>query len=50
MRKVVAPEKKIFGYEFSHELRCGGSIVSFLGFEKREKLFRFLLRNEAVPC
>lgn len=51
LRKVVAPEHKINGYTYSHEVRCNGDIVCFLPYEKGLFTYhKFLLRNEAVPC
>jgi 8-oxo-dGTP pyrophosphatase MutT (NUDIX family) len=50
LRKMVAPEKNINGYTYSHEVRCSGTIVSFLPYRKVGNDFQFLLRKEAVPC
>lgn len=51
LRKMVAPEHNIYGYTYSHEIRCNGDIVCFLPYEKGIFTYhRFLLRKEAVPC
>lgn len=51
LRRIEAPDKKIYGYDFLHEKRCGGTIVAFLPFRKLEDgSFEFLLRREATPC
>lgn len=46
-----APDKKIYGYTICHEVRCQGTIVSFLPFRMpTPNKLDFLLRQEAVPC
>jgi ADP-ribose pyrophosphatase YjhB (NUDIX family) len=55
-RKLINPEKGIDGYEFLHEDRCNGFIVSILPYrvvdnlEGRDSPYDFLLRHELTPC
>lgn len=51
LRRMEVPDKKIYGYDFLHEKRCSGIIVSFLPFRKSsDDSLEFLLRCEATPC
>lgn len=55
-RKLVNEEKGFSGYEFLHEDRCNGSIISILPFRRNDTMIRrdnpfdFLLRSELTPC
>lgn len=55
LRKIVDPENGVNGYEFIHESRCDGKIISILPFrrtenEAHETEIQILLRQEVTPC
>ena len=39
-----------YSYVFSHEVRCGGKIVSILPFRRKNDGYEYLLRSEITPC
>lgn len=55
-KKLVNREKGIGGYEFVHEHRCNGNIISILPYKhepslvRRDNPYSFLLRYEFTPC
>lgn len=55
-RKIIDKSKHVEGYEYLHEDRCNGIIVSILPYRynnsliRRDNPFDFLLRNELTPC
>ena len=51
--RVVAPNRHVNGYIFSHESRCNGQIVHVLPFMDKQsgtEPWFFLLRWELTPC
>ena len=57
LKHIVAPEKGIHGYTFSHEVSCDGKKISILPFRKQKATddfesigTQFLLRDEVTPC
>lgn len=55
LRKIVDPENDVNGYEFIHESRCQGKIISILPFKKNEDeshstKLQILFRKEVTPC
>lgn len=55
-RKLIDKNRGIGGYEYLHEDRCNGFIVSILPYrrnnslDRRDNPYDFLLRNELTPC
>jgi hypothetical protein len=52
LKRIVAPEKGINGYIYSHETRCNGKIISILPYRllNHNREIQFLLRSEVTPC
>lgn len=55
LRKIVDPENGVNGYEYVHESRCNGKIISILPYkqyenEAHEPEIQILLRKEVTPC
>lgn len=49
--KVVAPDKGVNGYTYSHETRCQGEIVAILPYRNPSNgIYEYLLKNEMTPC
>ena len=55
-RKLINKEKGVNGYEYLHEDRCNGNIISILPYRlnndivRRDNPYDFLLRYEMTPC
>lgn len=51
LRQIVAPERGVGGYVYSHETRCRGRIVAILPYRDCEDGSReYLLKSEVTPC
>lgn len=50
LRQVVAPERGINGYVYSHETRCQGRIVAVLPYRYTPTGRQYLVRSEVTPC
>lgn len=50
LKEIIAPEKGINGYVYSHETRCAGVIIAILPYKKINKGYQFLLKSEVTPC
>jgi hypothetical protein len=50
LKKVVAPERGISGYVFSHEERCQGCIIAVLPFRNIGSGYEYLIKSEVTPC
>lgn len=50
LKKVVALERGIKGYVYSHETRCQGVIIAVLPYRRTEKGIEFLIKSEVTPC
>lgn len=50
LKKIVAPEKGVKGYIFSHETRCNGRIIAVLPIRRQHDKLEYLLRSEVTPC
>ncbi len=50
LKTVVAPEKGIGGYVFSHEESCQGIKVAVLPYRKTTSGMQFLVKSEVTPC
>jgi hypothetical protein len=50
LKTIIAPEKKVEGYVFSHETRCQGKIISILPYQIVDGKTLYLLRKEVTPC
>lgn len=48
--KVVAPDKGVNGYVYSHETRCQGKIVAILPYRVRNDHREYLIKSEVTPC
>ena len=56
LRRMTLPETGVTGYDYLHEDRCGGKIITILPYRheitpgfKTGKV-EYLLRNEVTPC
>lgn len=50
LKKMIWPEKDIYGYIYSHEERCQGSIISILPYRFDENgNIEYLIRAEVTP-
>ena len=50
LKEIIAPEKGINGYVYSHETRCQGIIVAILPYRKTKGKVQVLLKSEVTPC
>jgi len=60
LRRMIDPENGVHGYDYSHEIRCDGKIVSILPYRYKTRMgvnnpnekygVEFLLRKEVTPC
>lgn len=50
LRELTMKSRNIFGYSFSHEIRCQGAIIVIAPFKQFEGKTMWLSRVEATPC
>ncbi len=50
LKEMKFPAKGIYGYVFSHEIRCNGRIIAIMPWRKNGGKAFYLLRNEITPC
>jgi len=50
LRSIVAPEKGVGGYVYSHETSCAGQKVAVMPFLRRVGGNQYLVRREITPC
>lgn len=50
LRKIIDPEQEISGYDYLHEDRCAGKIISVLPYRVVNDEVQYLLRKEITPC
>lgn len=50
LRKIIDPENGVDGYDYLHEDRCDGKIVSILPYRHFDYDIEYLLRKEVTPC
>lgn len=50
LKEMACPAQGINGYDFLHETRCNGKIISILPFRKIGDDSEYLIRKEVTPC
>jgi hypothetical protein len=50
LKRMVEPEQGVKGYDFVHEIRCNGEIISILPFRMNAGKKEYLIRHEVTPC
>ena len=50
LRRMIDPDNNVTGYDYSHEDRCDGKIISILPYRNINGKREYLLRNETTPC